>query len=115
MIKQMVALSFLNICLSLGLSGCGQMQSVSDFFTNTTYRYNEENTRLPEDQFIERQYDALYHSNVDVVVNKTINLCDYNKLLFVRISNHSTWLTDSVRNSVMKNLNKTNDFFKTIR
>lgn len=102
---------------ALLLAGCSGVNSLFEAFstTTTTYRYNEENVNLTTDLFIEKQYEELYRGDMEVVVNKKIDLCPYREMGYVRVSSHSTWLPETIRNSVMKNIMEGNRFFQTVR
>jgi hypothetical protein len=102
------------LALALLLTGCSGVGSVSEFVGVKSYHHKNV-ALMPENRFIQEQYDALFHGDMDIVVNKPIDLCPYNKLLFVRVSNHSTWLTDPVRNSVMRAFHRRNRFFQDIK
>lgn len=69
---------------------------------------------ITEEEFVERQYDLLSRSAMDVVINKEINLCDYRPLLFVRVSTDSTQNPNFIRNAVMEAF-EPNRFFIVIR
>ena len=99
----------------LALGACGNNKSLYATFSSSANRYDEEQLALSEDDFINEQYEDLFRGDMDIVVNKKIDLCDYRKLLYVRSSSHSTWLPDAVRNSVMRNFLDDNHFFRVIK
>lgn len=69
---------------------------------------------IPEEEFVERQYDLLSRSSMDVVINKEINLCPYRPLLFVRVTSDSTQNPNYIRNTVMEAFQH-NRFFIVMR
>lgn len=108
------AASMLTGCTSTGQPG--SQNSLIEMLGSTQqpdYRHTAQEP-ITEDEFVERQYDLLSRSSMDVVVNKEINLCPYYPLLFVRVTSDSTQSPNFIRNTVMEAF-QANNFFTVVR